>query len=100
MLKFGKRKQISSGGAVVAKWRCRETDSPGDYYITYNLLGRMVPAFWNSEEEAIEYLKHNYYHKDREETLNTFELIPMEQCVYSSMLDSACLLGNGRRASA
>lgn len=99
MLKFGKRKQILSGD-VVAKRRHRETGDTNDYYVTYNLLGNMVPAFWNSEEEAIEYLKHNYHHENREETLNTFELIPVEHCVYNNMLDSACLIVNRRSTSA
>ena len=98
MLKFGKRKQILSG-EVVAKWKNKETNNIDDYYITFNLSGKVTPAFWNSEEEAIEHLKHAY-HEDREETLNTFELIPVEHCVYKNMLDSACLIVNRRRTSA
>ena len=99
MLKFNKRKQILSGD-VVAKWKHRETGNPSDYYVTHNLLGNMVPAFWNSKEEAVDYLKHNYYHEDREEILNTFELIPVEFCTWNTMLDSACLLVNRRRLHA
>lgn len=99
MLKFSKRKQILSG-EVVAKWKHRETGKVNDYYVTYNLSGNMAPAFWNSEEEAIEYLKHNYTHEDREATLNIFELIPVEFCIWNTMLDSACLLVNRRRLHA
>lgn len=99
MLKFGKRKQILSGD-VVAKWKYRKTDEIDDYYVVYNLSGNMAPAFWNSEEEAIEYLKNSYNHEDREETLNTFELIPVEFCTWNTLLDSACLLVNRRRLHA
>ena len=99
MLKFDKQKQILSG-EVVAKWKHRETDEISDYYVAFNLSGSVTPAFWNSEEEAIEYLKHNYYHEDREETLNTFELVPVEFCIWNTMLDSACLIVNRKRRHA
>ena len=94
MLKFKdyKKNRILSG-EVVALWRDREKiDEAGSYYVAFNMSNVMAPAFWNSEKEALSYLKR-VYHKTEKEILRTFELVPVEDCVLRNMIDSSCRVG-------
>ena len=94
MLKFKDyRKNRILSGEVVALWRGRrELDEANSYYVIFNMSNNMAPAFWNSEEEALSYLKRHYYQTE-EETLRTFELVPVEDCVLRYMIDSSCRVG-------
>ena len=94
MLKFkDHRKNRILSGEVVALWRDREElEEAASYYVTFNLLSNMAPAFWNSEEEALSYLKRRY-DQTEEEILRIFNLIPVEDCVLRFMIDSSCRVG-------
>lgn len=94
MLKFKdyRKNRILSGEVVALRRGREELDEANSSYVNFNMSNDIAPAFWNSEEEALSYLKR-YYHQTEEEILRAFELVPVEDCVLRYMIDSSCRVG-------